>query len=92
MSARTAKFLARIDAHLPTLTLGARKSFLAQQIAGWEFRYENFQLTDGASEPVKDRADPPQAADFLLTITQLEARLAAVKQAISAASQIQAVA
>jgi hypothetical protein len=76
---RTTRFLARIDAHLPTLADdAARRSFLARQIAGWEFRYELFCLTEGDSEPVTDQTDPPQAADFVCTITALEARRASL--------------
>lgn len=77
MTDRPAIYFARIDAHLPTLGgRAARRSFLAQQLAGWEFRYERWQLTDGKSEPCADHGDPPQASDFLLVITGLAARCA----------------
>ena len=76
MSARPDRYFSRVDAHLPTLADdAARRSFLAQQLAGWEYRYENWQLTDGKSEPVLDHGDPPQAADFMLVITGIGARL-----------------
>ena len=39
-----------------------------------EQRYARFLATEGASEPPGDPADPPHAADFLLTITALAAR------------------
>jgi hypothetical protein len=72
---RTARFLARLDDHLPTLADdAARRAFVDRQLAGWECRYARFVATEGASEPVTDPADPPQAADFLLTITGLAAR------------------
>jgi hypothetical protein len=72
---RSQRFLARLDAHLPTIANAAtRRAFLDQQIGGWEHRYARFIATDGASEPVIDPADPPQAADFLLTIMGLAAR------------------
>jgi hypothetical protein len=75
MNDRTNKFLARVDAHLKTLAGdGKRRSFLAQQIAAWEFRYKRFRLTDGASEPLTDPANPPHAADFVLTIMALHSR------------------
>jgi hypothetical protein len=76
---RTDRFLARVDAHLATLSSdAARRSFLRQQIAAWEFRRERFILTEGASEPVTDPRDPPHVADFTLTITGLQARLDAL--------------
>jgi hypothetical protein len=78
---RSARFLARLDAHLPTLKdNAARRSFLVQQLAGWEFRYERFVLSEGASEPVTNLSDPPQAADFLMTITAIAARREALRE------------
>jgi hypothetical protein len=72
---RSRRFLARLDAHLPTIPDPAsRRAFLDRQIDGWEHRYACFIATEGASEPVLDPADPPQAADFLLTIMGLTAR------------------
>ena len=41
-------------------------------------RYACFIATDGASEFTLNRADPPQATDFLLTITSLAARRVAL--------------
>ena len=52
----------------------SRRLFLDRQIEGWESRYSRFLATDGASEPAADPADPPQAADFLLTIAGLATR------------------
>lgn len=76
---RSQRFLARLDAHLPTIMdPAARRAFLDRQIGGWEHRYARFVATDGASEPVLDPADPPQAADFLLTITGLAVRRGAL--------------
>lgn len=72
---RADQFLARTDAHLANKTPRERRSFLAAQLCGWEHRYAEFIRTDGASEPVKDPANPPQAADFLNTIAGLSARL-----------------
>src|ERR1700747_3774703 len=72
---RTDRFLWRIDAHLPTLRDNrARRVFLDQQIEGWQARYARFLAPEGASEPTANCADPPHAADFLLTITALAAR------------------
>jgi hypothetical protein len=72
---RATRFIARVDAHLPTLPDdGERRAFLDRQLDGWERRYACFIATEGASEFVSNRADPPQATDFLLTITGLAAR------------------
>lgn len=72
---RATRFIARVDAHLPTLADdAARRAFLDRQLDGWERRYARFMATEGESEPASVAADPPQAADFLLTITGLAAR------------------
>ncbi|HEY7243373.1 MAG TPA: hypothetical protein VH678_05760 [Xanthobacteraceae bacterium] len=72
---RADRFLARVDAHLSTLsTDGARQSFVASQMRAWKARYAKFVESAGASEPATDVSDPPQAADFLLTITGLQVR------------------
>jgi hypothetical protein len=76
---RATRFIARVDAHLPTLADdGERRAFLDRQLDGWEHRYACFIATDGASEFTGNRADPPQATDFLLTITSLAARRVAL--------------
>jgi len=83
---RATRFMARLDTYLPTLADdAARQAFLDRQIEGWEHRYVRFIATEGESEPSRNTiaredgrerpdADPPQAADFLLTITALAAR------------------
>jgi hypothetical protein len=74
-SDRASRFLARLDTHLPIISdRPARCAFLDRQLEGWERRYARFIATDGASEPAADPTDPPQAADFLLTIVGLAAR------------------
>src|SRR5215831_15652017 len=66
---RASRFIARVDAHLPTLANdGDRRAFLDRQLDGWEHRYARFIATEGTSEFATSRADPPQAVDFLLTI------------------------
>ena len=76
---RAGRFIARVDAHLPTLCDdAARRAFLDRQLEGWEHRYARFLATEGASEPVADPVDPPQAADYLLAITALAARRGAL--------------
>jgi hypothetical protein len=77
-SGRAERFLARLDSHLPFIADRlARRVFLDRQLEGWERRFARFIATDGASEPVTNPADPPQAADFLLTITGIAARRSA---------------
>jgi hypothetical protein len=72
---RATRFIARVDAHLPTLCDdAARRAFLDRQLEGWEHRYARFLATEGASEFATDTHDPPHAAEFLLTITALAAR------------------
>jgi hypothetical protein len=76
---RVTRFIARTDAHLPTLPDdAARRIFLDRQLDGWERRYARFVASEGCSEPVAVSADPPQAADFLLTIIGLAARRCAL--------------
>jgi hypothetical protein len=72
---RTDRFIARVDAYLATLADdAARRLFLDSQLEGWERRYARFVATQGASEFAASAGDPPQAADFLLTISALAAR------------------
>jgi hypothetical protein len=76
---RTSRFIARVDAYLPTLVDdAARRAFLDGQLEGWEHRYARFVAMQGASEFAADADDPPQAADFLLTISALAARRGAL--------------
>jgi hypothetical protein len=78
---RVTRFIARMDAHLPTLPDdGARRIFLDRQLDGWERRYARFVATEGCSELVAVSTDPPQAADFLLTIIGLAARRCALDE------------
>jgi hypothetical protein len=80
-SDRASRFLARLDTHLPIVSdRPARCAFLDRQLEGWERRYARFIATQGASEPAADPADPPQAADFLLTIVGLAARRIALDE------------
>jgi hypothetical protein len=43
-----------------------------------ERRYARFLVTESECEPVRVANDPPQSADFLLTITGLAARRGAL--------------
>jgi len=72
---RAARFLRRVDALLATLPNDkARRIFLDRQIEAWEGRYFRFLASEGISEVIVDATDPPQAADFLLTIAGLARR------------------
>ncbi|HEY7664205.1 MAG TPA: hypothetical protein VH934_13895 [Xanthobacteraceae bacterium] len=74
-SDRAARFIARVDAHLPSLKDdAARRRFLDRQLDGWERRYARFVSSEGESEFFADATNPPQAADFLLTIAEVAAR------------------
>jgi hypothetical protein len=76
---RASRFLGRIDAFLPSLGSDrARRLFLDRQLQTWECRYSRFIASEGASEIALDRADPPQAADLLLTIAGLACRRGAL--------------
>jgi hypothetical protein len=78
-SDRAGRFFARLDAYLPTISNPAtRRAFLDRQIEGWQHRYTCFIESEGASEPEIEPAEPPQAADFLLTIIGLAARRSAL--------------
>jgi hypothetical protein len=78
---RATHYIARMDAHLPTLADdAARLVFLDRQLDGWERRYARFIATEGSSEPVNVASDPPQAADFLLTIVGIAARRSALRR------------
>jgi len=73
-STRALRFMRRIDAHLPTLPDDrARRVFLVRQLDEWQRRYARFLVTEGGSMK-GDGAEPPQAADFLLTIAALATR------------------
>lgn len=81
---RTAKFAARVKAHLDTLPEAKKLSFVQAQLRTWEDRYNHFIATEGKSEPVTDKANPPQAADFLATVLMLCALKDALTQKVAA--------
>ena len=56
---RASRFIARVDAHLPTLSDdAARRAFLDRHLEGWEQRYARFLATEGASEPPGGSCQP----------------------------------
>src|SRR5947209_15619835 len=68
---RTDRLLARVDRHLPTLAdAAARRAFLDAMSEGFARAYASFIVGEG--ERAGD--DPPQAADYMLTIVALAAR------------------
>lgn len=74
-SPRADHYLSQVDALLATLTPAAGRVVLRKLIIGWEREYDRFLATEGESMPVTNPDDPPEAADFLLTIAGLSARL-----------------
>jgi hypothetical protein len=72
---RCARFLVRLDTHLAALASdAARQSFIDRQLEAWQRRYGRFiSMQDGCAGTI-ETADPPQAADFLLTISALAAK------------------
>jgi hypothetical protein len=75
---RAARLLKRVDMLLATLPNDeARRTFLDRQVEAWEGRYSRFLATEGISDVIVDANDPPQAADFLLTIAGLARRRSA---------------
>ena len=52
-----------------------RDIFLMRTIDKWEARYLRFLRTEGKSEYYADPANPIDAADFIVTIAGLHARL-----------------
>jgi hypothetical protein len=73
-------FAKRLDAYLATLTSDAAKRvFLTGEARKWEARYRTFVRTGGA---IHGKPSPiygqPQATDFLITIADINDRLAAL--------------
>jgi hypothetical protein len=79
---RCARFLTRLDGHLAALVSDtARRTFIDRQLEAWQRRYGRFISTQGACAGSLDAAEPPQATDFLLTISALAARRKALGKA-----------
>jgi len=69
-----ARYLARLDAHLPTLADdAARRAFLGAEFSKWIDRYECFQSLVDAGDWIDDGT---QAADYVITMAEISARLA----------------
>jgi hypothetical protein len=68
-TARTARYLARVEARLSVLANdAARRQFLAGEIEKWEERYARFIATEGESHRRNDGPDQPSAFDFVETL------------------------
>ena len=73
MSPRADHFLRRVDSHLDGMPFGsARAKWLAAQLDQWVSRFQQFQL---GLVVVPTAADPPQAMDYVTTISGLQKRL-----------------
>jgi hypothetical protein len=71
-SFRTARYMRRIHAYLPTLAHDtARRAFISAEIGKWEERYTRFIETEGESHRDSDASDQPTAFDFVETIAAL---------------------
>jgi hypothetical protein len=74
LPSRTARYMARVQTHLPALASdAARHDFIAREIGKWEERYTRFIATEGESHRSGDDAGQPTAFDFVETITALGA-------------------
>lgn len=72
---RSRGYLARVDSSLESLRPLERRAFLVALLNGWEYRYRQFVSSEGSSE--RAGGDPATAADFLITIAGIAARLQA---------------
>jgi hypothetical protein len=70
-------YLARLDAYLPTLPLEARRQFLRIQAQSWRDAYAAFTARVDAGLPTDPNV---HAADYLITIAEIEARLARLEE------------
>jgi hypothetical protein len=81
---RTARYMARVEAHLPALCDDyARRDFISREMDKWEERYARFIATEGESHRHRDDADQPSAFDFTETIAALGAAQARFSGATS---------
>jgi hypothetical protein len=73
-SCRTARYMARVTAHLPLLPDDtARHDFISREIDKWEERYARFMQAEGESLRRGDGPSQPTAFDFVETIAALSA-------------------
>ena len=79
---RTARYSARLDAHLATLASDeARSAFLDRENAKWVERYRVFaEKVDSGRVPIT--ADTPTAWDYTLTLAAIDQRMARYRPAV----------
>jgi hypothetical protein len=67
------RYLARLDAYLPTLPIEERRPFLLRQAESWRNAYAAFTARVDAGLPT----DPAvHAADYMVTMAEIDQRLA----------------
>jgi hypothetical protein len=72
MSPHVERYLARLDAYLPTLPAEERRPFLLRQAKSWRDAYAAFTARVDAGLPT----DPAvHAADYVVTIAEIDQRL-----------------
>jgi hypothetical protein len=71
------RYLARLDAYLPTLPIEERRQFLRRQANSWHNAYAAFTARVDAGLPTDPNV---HAADYLITIAEVEARLARLEE------------
>ena len=72
-SERTARYVARLDAHLAALpSKAARLACLTAELAKWTHLYECFRVSVAAD--YKPGPKGPDAFDFILTICEISTR------------------
>jgi hypothetical protein len=80
MSATVARYLTRVDTHLPALPGDAeRAAFLAAEHAKWINRFETFAAKVDAGLPIDTRVS---AFDFHETMAALSQRAAVIQGAV----------
>src|SRR4029453_16998318 len=88
---RAKRFIARVDAHLPTLSDdAARRAFLDRQLEGWEQRYVRFLATEAprSSRPILTiRRTPPSSCSPSLRLRRGASRLGADSYAVVPATE-----
>jgi hypothetical protein len=71
------RYLARLDAYLPTLPESERRRFLLSQAKSWRDAYAAFTARVDAGLPT----DPAvHAADYVVTIAEIDQRLARIEK------------
>jgi hypothetical protein len=76
LPAHVARYVDRVDAHLPTLADdAARAAFLSRELRKWGHRYDAFRADVFAGRPVDTTI---HAVDYFTTQSELRTRLGAI--------------